>query len=113
MPLKNTKAPKALAAKLLTAKAKALALAQTHFLIQRGDCLLCGKKLSANSEVVIDTVPWDKRIVRGLLHRDCKSLLALESPAMLRKLKAYLACDRLDFLPKQIKAEQADARTHR
>jgi hypothetical protein len=58
MPLKNTpakpEAPKALAAKP-SAKAKALALAQTHFLIQKGDCLLCGKKLTAKSEAVIDT----------------------------------------------------------
>ena len=100
---KNTKAPKV--AKPLTAKAKALASAQTHFLIQQGKCLLCGNKLNAKSEAVIDVLPWDKKIVRGLLHRDCKALL--------RKLKTYLAVERLDYLPKQIKQEQAEARTHR
>jgi len=108
MPLKNTKAPKALAtAKPLTAKAKALALAQTHFLQQQGKCLLCGKVLTTKkSEAVIDRLPWDKNVVRGLLHRDCKAMLQIESPAMLRKLKNYLAVDRLDWLAKEQKAER-------
>ena len=112
MPRKiNMKAPKA--PKALTEKAKALALAKTYFLSQRGNCQLCGKKLTAKAEAVIDVLPWDKNIVRGLLHRDCKALLAIESPAMLRKLKTYLAVERLDYLTKQIKQEQAEARTHR
>jgi hypothetical protein len=102
MPLKPTKVTKA-----LTAKAKELALQQRHFLIQQGKCLLCGKVLTtAKSEAVIDRLPWDKNVIRGLLHRDCKALLQIESPAMLRKLKTYLACERIDFLPKEQKAER-------
>jgi hypothetical protein len=106
--MKSLKVPKP--AKSPSKIAQAQAVAQKLFLTQQGNCQLCHKKLTNKSEAMVDYQPWDRNVVRGLLHRDCKAMLQIESPAMLRKLKNYLGVERLDYLPREQKAERQEQR---